>query len=144
MIFAVASSAVLTSSMVAEASNVVSSSGLNAVVENVSESNGTNTLFEEPQRDSGSSGTTVQTAAPDHWDAEKNERFKDLARGEVLRELSVEEEAELERLTWLRRVEQNPRPADEILWQRRQQKLTHGLVEALRAYVDFHETTHNS
>jgi hypothetical protein len=88
---------------------------------------------------SASSGLKVNAIPIERWDAEKNSRFKTLAREEALRELSIEELADLERLTRLRR-ERYPRSADEILWQRRQQKLTQTLVEALQAYVEFHET----
>jgi len=77
--------------------------------------------------------------ADDHWNAEKNWRFASLAKKEALESLSIEEQLELDRLTNLRRTEKYPRTADEILWQRRQQRLTHGLVEALEAYVSFHE-----
>ena len=75
----------------------------------------------------------------DRWDAEKNSRFKVLARKEALEDLSVEEFSELESLTRLRRLKLYPRTADEILWQRGQQKVTQGLVQALKAYVKYYE-----
>lgn len=90
------------------------------------------------------SSLDVQAMAIDHWGAEKNARFKELSRNEALRELSTEELAELESLTRLRRFEKYPRSADEILWQRRQQNLTRRLVQALQAYVEFHETPRNT
>lgn len=89
--------------------------------------------------DSATSGLRIEAIDTDHWTAAKNVRFKQLARDEALRELSIEELAELESLTRLRRFEKYPRSADEILWQRRQQNLTRGLVKALEAYVEFHE-----
>jgi hypothetical protein len=87
---------------------------------------------------------SVEPVEVDSWSAEKNTRFKQLAREEALRDLSIEEIAELEHLTSLRRFETYPRSADEILWQRHQQKLTRQLVQALQAYVQFHETTHSA
>jgi hypothetical protein len=84
----------------------------------------------------------VEGLDADHWNAEKNARFKQLAQDEAFRELSIEEFAELESLTRLRRIERFPRSADEILWHRRQQKVTYDLVKALQVYVEFHEPPH--
>jgi hypothetical protein len=78
------------------------------------------------------------------WTAEKNARFKELAREEAIRDLPLEELAELDFLARIRRGEKYPRSADEILWGRRQEKLTLGLVNALEAYVEFHELSHSS
>jgi hypothetical protein len=86
------------------------------------------------------SGLHVPVSPLDCWDAENNLRYKELARDEALRELSIEELAELETLTRLRRFAKYPRSAEEILWERRQQKVTHGLVQAVQTYVEFHET----
>jgi hypothetical protein len=83
----------------------------------------------------------VEPVTIERWTAEANLRFKELARNEALRDLSVEEYKELEALTRLRRFEKYPRSAEEILWQRHQQQLTQGLVKALEDYVEFHETT---
>lgn len=74
------------------------------------------------------------------WDAEKNGRFRQLASKEAQAGLPVEEEAELDSLSRLRRTQKFPRSAEEILWQRRQQRLTHNLVHALQEYVQFHES----
>ena len=76
----------------------------------------------------------------EYWSAEKNIRFKELANKEVLDTISNEESKELDTLIRLRRSEKYPRSADEILWQRRQQKTTRKLVEILREYVELHET----
>jgi hypothetical protein len=81
----------------------------------------------------------VRACAVEHWTPQDDARFKELLRNEALRDLSTVELAELESLTRRRRIEKNPRSADEILWQRRQQSLTRNLVRALRAYVDFHQ-----
>jgi hypothetical protein len=93
---------------------------------------------------SSGSGLNVEVNEIGQWNAEKNGRFRKLAREEALGELSIEELAELEALTRLRRAVIYPRTADEILWQRRQQSLTRNLVRALQAYVEFHETTHSA
>lgn len=78
------------------------------------------------------------------WNAAANARFKELTRQEALLELDVEEMIELEELTRLRRAARHPCSADEILWQRRQQKLTDSLLAALKAYVEFHQSSYNS
>jgi hypothetical protein len=82
---------------------------------------------------------SVQAVEDDHWTAGKNTRFKELAREEAVGRLSAQELAELEYLTRLRRFTKYPRAADEILWTRRQQKLTRNLVQAIKTYVEFHE-----
>jgi hypothetical protein len=81
----------------------------------------------------------VQPMDNDAWTAEHNARFKELAREEALRELSIPELAELESLTRRRRFKKYPRSAEEILRERQQQKLTRSLVQALKDYVRFHE-----
>lgn len=86
----------------------------------------------------------IKPLVVNHWSSEKDTRFRELVRKEALQEVSVEESAELEVLTRLRRAEKYPRSADEILWQRRQQSLTRDLVQALQAYVEFHETPRNT
>lgn len=78
------------------------------------------------------------------WTAEKGQRFRELARRESLGDLPVEEQAELEELTRLRRSVKNPRSADEILWERRQNRVTNELVRALQNYVEFHKTPHHA
>jgi hypothetical protein len=85
------------------------------------------------------SENTVKAVATQHWSAEKAQRFQQLSRIESLGELSIGELAELETLTRLRRFAKFPRTADEILWHRRQDKVTTGLVQALQKYVEFHE-----
>lgn len=78
------------------------------------------------------------------WTAEKSQRFRELALKESLEELPIEELAELEKLTRLRRSVQNPRKAAEILWERRQNRVTNELVRALQNYVEFHEDTRHA
>src|ERR1035437_7549620 len=90
---------------------------------------------------SHNSGATISCIDADAWSAKKNIRFKELARDEALRELSIQELAELDSLTKLRRFAKYPRSAEEILWQRRQETLTRTLVQALEDYVEFHEAT---
>jgi len=90
------------------------------------------------------SGLRVPMIPVERWDAEKNLRYKALAKDEALRDLSIEELAELETLTRLRRFAKYPRSADEILWERRQQKVTRGLVQAVQTYVEFHEATRHT
>ena len=88
-----------------------------------------------------SGAPTVKAASSDAWNPQREFRFRELARSEALRELSIDELAELEALSRLRRHAKNPRTADEILWQRKQSKLTRDLVQALQAYIGFHEIT---
>jgi hypothetical protein len=90
------------------------------------------------------SGATTEPIMVETWSADKNIRFKELARDEALRELSIEELAELDSLTRLRRFAKYPRSAEEILWQRRQQNLTRALVRALQEYVEFHHPSGNT
>ena len=86
----------------------------------------------------------VQLPTHERWDSKDTQRFKELARLEAFGEITVQQMAELEALTRLRRRTKYPRSADEILWERRQGILTHSLIAALQAYVKFHETTDNS
>ncbi len=85
--------------------------------------------------------TSVKANHNETWSAKKNLRFKELVRAEALGKIGIEEIAELEKLTRLRRFEKYPRSADEILWQRQQQKLTQQLLQSLEEYVDFHSST---
>ena len=126
----------VSSGMVAEVSHAVTS-GSNTYLEFGGESNEPKVI---PEGTSGTSGLVVEAVNVGRWGAEQNARFKELAHDEALRELSIEELAELESLTRLRRFARYPRSADEIIWERRQQRLTRGLVQALQAYVEFHET----
>lgn len=89
------------------------------------------------------SDNAVEAVATQHWNAEKAQRFKDLSRIEALGVLTVKELAELEALTRLRRFTKYPRTADEILWNRRQNSVTSGLVQAVQKYVEFHEATNH-
>lgn len=75
------------------------------------------------------------------WDAQNKSRFKELSRREAMGSLNTTELEELEMLSSLRRANNFPRSAEEILWQRRQSKLTRTLVDALQEYVKFHEPT---
>ena len=86
-----------------------------------------------------SSNQTIEFQPANVWDASANIRFKELAREEALRDLTAAEIFELEELTRLRRIAKYPRSAEEILWQRRQQKITDTLLDALKDYVDFHQ-----
>jgi hypothetical protein len=113
-------------------------------LDNIAESNLTSFSMNSFGLSSADSDVVVEPVDTEHWSAEKGQRFKYLAENESLGELSIEELGELESLTRLRRFEKYPRTADEILWHRRQQKVTSGLVQALQMYVDFHEIPHNA
>jgi len=89
----------------------------------------------------GGSDAAVEAVVTQHWSAEMAQRFKDLSRVEALGELTIQELAELETLTRLRRSTKYPRTADEILWSRRQNSVTSGLVMAVQKYVEFHKAT---
>lgn len=78
------------------------------------------------------------------WNTAKNERFNQLALKESAEELSIEEWAELNSLSKLRRLAKFPRPSHEILWERKQRKYTNNLVRALTEYVEFHETARDA
>jgi hypothetical protein len=78
--------------------------------------------------------TAIETVS---WNSKKNQRFNHLSREEAFRDLSIAELAELNYLGRLRRTALNPRSADEILRQRRQQQLTQQLTQAIERYVDF-------
>jgi len=93
---------------------------------------------------SADSGLVTKVTEADRWSAKKNVRFKELARAEAMRDLSIIEQAELEKLTRLRRFEVYPRSADEILWERREQSITGRLLSVLKEYVEFHEAPRNS
>jgi hypothetical protein len=116
------------------------SSGVNVSFDVIPQSNQLST----PVQDSESSERTFNAPFAEKWNAESNARFKELARAEAIRDLSVEELAELNALTRLRQAEKYPRSADEILWQRRQHNVTRNLVHALTTYVKFHETPRSS
>lgn len=116
----------------------------NTCMATATQTNRAEAISEQLKVSSIASGMTVKAIEVVRWSAEKNLRFKELARNEALQELSIEELAELESLTRLRRFEKYPRSAEEILWQRRQQDITRALMQKLKEYVDFHETPHNS
>jgi hypothetical protein len=88
-----------------------------------------------------SPSTIAPSVAPGQWNWQTAQRFKELSRIEAIGVLTVEEWAELETLTRLRRMAEYPRTADEILWQRRQNSVTRGLIQAVQKYVEFHEST---
>ena len=140
MLQAFSAGTMFSSAMVFAPADAVSSETA-ASFESSIESNSIETSVPNCQANPGPLEVRANSVDVDRWSAEHNARFKELARREALEELSIEELAELERLTNLRRFEKYPRSADEILWQRRQQKLTRGLVDALQAYVEFHQPT---
>ena len=72
------------------------------------------------------------------WSAQANLRFKELARKDVMDQLTAHEWAELDSLSALRRQAKFPLSADQILWQRKQNALTDKLLSALKEYVEFH------
>lgn len=92
----------------------------------------------------GSSSRVIRVSPIAQWNGKTNARFNELARKEALGGISIGELAELESLAALRRSEKSPRTADQILWDRRQEKITHDLIQALQAYVEFHETSHST
>lgn len=139
MIVAVLSANALISSGMSTSLPDAVSTETDARVEYVAQSNAMKAMVGEVEEEAEESARIIQVGGGDFWSAEKNARFKELAREEAVRDLTVEEYKELEELSRLRRYEKHPRTADEILWQRRQQKLTRDLVEALKAYVEFHE-----
>jgi hypothetical protein len=142
-IVGISANTVLGSAMVIAAPDAVTS-GMRACVEIAAESNKPEAVAGRFKVETIAPRVSVQAANLDHWSAEKNARFKELSRNEALRELTIEEQAELESLTRVRRFEKYPRSADEILWQRRQQQLTRSLLQALHEYVEFHETPRSS
>jgi hypothetical protein len=87
---------------------------------------------------------TVEAPTVVSWTGVEKARFGVLARGEALNELSIDQLIELETLTKLRRLQNYPQTADEILWQRRQEKITRSLVKALDQYVEFHQTSRSA
>lgn len=86
------------------------------------------------------SALTIGAAIHHTWGAEANIRFKELARKEMMNNMTAVEWAELDSLAALRRQAKFPLSADQILWQRKQSALTQKLLEALKEYVDFHNT----
>jgi len=84
------------------------------------------------------SSLTIGAAFHRTWSAEANIRFKELARKEVMGDVTPSEWAELDSLAALRRQAKFPLSADQILWQRKQSALTQNLLEALKEYVEFH------
>ena len=84
------------------------------------------------------SSLTIAAAFHRTWGADANIRFKELARKEVMNDLTPAEWAELDSLAALRRQAKFPLSADQILWQRKQSALTKRLLEALKEYVEFH------
>jgi hypothetical protein len=117
----------------------MSNSGMKISLQAATNANRAETKVGISKSNSTSSGLILEPAVVEGWTAQKNLRFKELSRKEALEDLSIEELSELNSLTRLRRFKKFPRSADEILWQRRQQKLTRGLLRALQDYVEFHE-----
>lgn len=110
----------------------------------VIETNESHDLWSPHDIESSNTQRVIDVPIVEHWDPGKNGRFRTLAKKEALSELTPEEAVELESLTQLRRQEHHPRSADEIIWHRRQQKLTRTLLEALKEYVEFHEGSRGS
>jgi hypothetical protein len=82
----------------------------------------------------------MRTSSPDQeWTEELQKQFKGLAIKEALEEISSEEANQLEQLTVMRRSYQNPRTADEVLWEYEQRQVTEHLLETLQKYVQFYE-----
>jgi hypothetical protein len=75
----------------------------------------------------------------EEWTDAQQRRFQELAVEEALGTLSMDEAAELEQLTLMRRALQNPRTGREILWEFEQRRRTHDLLKTLRRYVEFYE-----
>jgi hypothetical protein len=78
------------------------------------------------------------------WTKAMAKRFRELAKKEALGTIPPEELQELERLTRDRRNLEYPRPTDEVLWEVRQRRVTGNLVQALKAYVEFHKLPHRA
>ncbi len=78
------------------------------------------------------------------WTRAMAKRFRELAKKEALNTIASEELQELERLTRDRRNLEYPRTADEVLWEVRQRRVTGNLVQALKAYVEFHKLPHRA
>jgi|GEM_PF-2076874 hypothetical protein len=76
------------------------------------------------------------------WTKAMAKRFRELVRKEALGNLTDAESAELEQLTCDRRNLLHPRTIEEVLWEAKQRKVTAKLLEALREYVEFHQTPH--
>jgi hypothetical protein len=100
-------------------------------------SNSITTLWDSSKVQSSSSilGHVVHQT----WSAQANIRFKELARKDVMDELTAREWAELDSLSALRRQAKFPLSADQILWQRKQKAVTENLLNALKVYVEFHD-----
>lgn len=100
-------------------------------------SNSTTTLLDSSsiQRSSQALSSVVHQ----NWSAQANIRFKELARKDVMDQLTAREWAELDSLSALRRQAKFPLSADQILWQRKQKAVTENLLNALKEYVEFHD-----
>ena len=86
------------------------------------------------------SSSSMRTSSPDQeWTEQLQKQFKMLAIKEALEEISPEEASQLEQLTLMRRSYQNPRTADEVLWEYEQRQVTEHLLETLQKYVQFYE-----
>jgi hypothetical protein len=131
--------AVSSSAMVVVLPNVESSLA-DAPTPHVIRTNETASDWSPPKIEAPETEPTIRVPIAEHWNVGKNAEFRKLAEKEALGNLTPEEALELDSLTRLRRQKNYPRTADEILWHRRQQKLTRGLLEALKDYVEFHET----
>ncbi|MBI2928790.1 MAG: hypothetical protein HYY24_24265 [Verrucomicrobia bacterium] len=88
--------------------------------------------------------TRAYTEAATEWTKAMARRFRELAKTEALGSIAPEEMQELERLTHDRRNLEYPRPAEEVLWEVRQRRVTGNLVQALKAYVEFHRLPHRA
>ena len=102
-------------------------------------SNSPSTTFDSTQVERSS--LTLGPAFHRVWGADANIRFKELARKDVMGDLTPAEWAEFDSLAALRREAKFPLSADQILWQRKQNALTDKLLEALKEYVEFHKNS---
>jgi hypothetical protein len=141
MNFSVASQDILSNSTIAFVEANVVTSAVTATIPDLIESN--NKISVAASAETTHNGYS-QDANPQStlWNSEGNQRFKQLALKESVDELSAEEVIELNALTRLRRLSTYPRPAHEILWERKVRKSTDNLIRALADHVELLETTH--
>lgn len=86
--------------------------------------------------------TRTYSAPATEWTRAMAKRFRELAKKEALDTIAPREMEELERLTQERRILKFPRPADEVLWELNQRRVTADLIGALNKYVQFHQRAH--
>jgi hypothetical protein len=90
-----------------------------------------------------SSQTITYKEAAKEWTKQMARRFEELAIAEALGTITREQASELEALTKDRRSLEYPRTVEEMLWEHKQRRVATELLNAVKAYAKFYDSSNN-